>query len=87
LLYIKSEATYKTSDKAVEEGNAITEEPPVTPQKQVVNRVWQMGQTGMSLNNTQKLWLHPTCNRRSQMVGPIDRWKKQQYLSIHWWYD
>jgi hypothetical protein len=39
LLYIKSEATYKTSDKAVEEDNAIKEEPPFTPKKQVVNRV------------------------------------------------
>jgi hypothetical protein len=36
----------------VEEDNAITEEPPVPPQKQVVNRVSQMGQSGISMTKT-----------------------------------
>jgi len=38
----------------VEEDNVITEEPPVPPQKQVVNRVSQMGQTGISITTTHK---------------------------------
>jgi hypothetical protein len=38
LLYIKSEATNKTSDEALEADNTITE-PPVPSHKQVVNRI------------------------------------------------
>jgi hypothetical protein len=74
LLYIKSEATNKTSDKAVEGDNAITEEPPVPPEKQGLTNGLNRHILYTTHENSDYI---PHALAGVKWRGPIDRWKKQ----------